>query len=48
VCVCVCLCVNTLHLLCVCVVFERSGMAMTTGAWTLGLVLGPAVGGIAD
>lgn len=27
------------------VVFERSGMAMTTGAWTLGLVLGPAVGG---
>jgi len=26
-------------------VFERSGMAMTTGAWTLGLVLGPAVGG---
>ena len=27
------------------VVYERNGMAMTTGAWTLGLVLGPAVGG---
>lgn len=26
-------------------VYERRGMAMTTGSWTLGFVLGPAIGG---
>ena len=45
---CVSVLILCIYYVCVCVVFERSGMAMTTGAWTLGLVLGPAVGGRAN